>query len=359
MAKGNAPPIAQDFEFGHHSPKAPVKIGLALQGGGSYGAFTAGVIKALMEDTCFQNGAVEIIGVTGTSAGANNGVVLCDALNNGGPRSVTPKMRRYWNDVKANGQGLEWMSHFTFWARFPNLPKPFIDYAKMLGKLSVISPQDILRSLIDKHVSDWDGVNNGKIKLFTNAAKENPRTGDVEHIIFNEHSPDTIVASANLRMFGPLKRGGYHYYDGAERHNPAIEPLEELDGLTDIIAINLHKNPGNAYEAAHQRDVRSSECMGKGDLITHHIAAHMDHIHAAHEKDYHLHEIALIPQRNWDDTSRVNVMPSWIDRLYDMGYQTGKQWLKDHGYKLGVTSSYVPSHEQQTADPNLLMAANG
>jgi NTE family protein len=44
---------------------------LALQGGGSHGAYTWGVLDRLLDDT-----TIDIIGVTGTSAGAVNGAVL-------------------------------------------------------------------------------------------------------------------------------------------------------------------------------------------------------------------------------------------------------------------------------------------
>lgn len=43
------------------------KVNLALQGGGSHGAFTWGVLDALLEDS-----RLDIEAITGTSAGAMN-----------------------------------------------------------------------------------------------------------------------------------------------------------------------------------------------------------------------------------------------------------------------------------------------
>ena len=48
-------------------------INLALQGGGSHGAFTWGVLDALLED-----GRLTFEGISGTSAGAMNAVALAD-----------------------------------------------------------------------------------------------------------------------------------------------------------------------------------------------------------------------------------------------------------------------------------------
>ena len=70
------------------------KIALALQGGGSHGAFTWGVVDRLLDDT-----TTDIVGVTGTSAGAMNGAVLVDGLVRGGASQARAKLRRYWEAV--------------------------------------------------------------------------------------------------------------------------------------------------------------------------------------------------------------------------------------------------------------------
>ena len=54
---------------------APKPINLALQGGGSHGAFTWGVLDRLLED-----GRVNIDGICGTSAGAMNAVLVAHGL---------------------------------------------------------------------------------------------------------------------------------------------------------------------------------------------------------------------------------------------------------------------------------------
>ena len=63
-----------------HMPSTPRKVALALQGGGSHGAFTWGVLDRMLTEK-----AIDIIGVTGTSAGAINAVLLADGIVRGGP----------------------------------------------------------------------------------------------------------------------------------------------------------------------------------------------------------------------------------------------------------------------------------
>ena len=72
------------------------KVALALQGGGSHGAFTWGVLDRLLDDA-----TIDIVGVTGTSAGAMNGAVLVDGLVRGGPEQARAALRRYWEGVGA------------------------------------------------------------------------------------------------------------------------------------------------------------------------------------------------------------------------------------------------------------------
>ena len=64
------------------------RIALALQGGGAHGAFTWGVIDRILEEP-----QIDIIGITGTSAGAMNAVVLADGLLRGGPVEARRRLR--------------------------------------------------------------------------------------------------------------------------------------------------------------------------------------------------------------------------------------------------------------------------
>ena len=73
--------------------KAPSakRINLALQGGGAYGAFTWGVLDHLLED-----GRLTVEGISGTSAGAVNAVMLADGLTRGGPDEARKRLADFW-----------------------------------------------------------------------------------------------------------------------------------------------------------------------------------------------------------------------------------------------------------------------
>src|SRR5271156_405282 len=66
---------------GREMPTArkPILVDLALQGGGSHGAFTWGVLDRMLEEPW-----LEIDGISGTSAGAMNAAVMVHGHQKGG-----------------------------------------------------------------------------------------------------------------------------------------------------------------------------------------------------------------------------------------------------------------------------------
>src|SRR3981081_1106672 len=71
------------------------KVSLALQGGGSHGAFTWGVLDNLLEDSRLDIGAI-----TGTSAGAMNAVVLAEGYLEGGRAGARKNLARFWRSIR-------------------------------------------------------------------------------------------------------------------------------------------------------------------------------------------------------------------------------------------------------------------
>ena len=71
-------------------------IDLALQGGGAHGAFTWGVLDRLLEDD-----RLEFDGISGTSAGAMNAVVLATASPRRRQGARDRALHRFWRDVSA------------------------------------------------------------------------------------------------------------------------------------------------------------------------------------------------------------------------------------------------------------------
>ena len=87
VRKGQAA-MSGNGKNGNGGPKKPVNV--ALQGGGSHGAFTWGVLDRLLED-----GRLDIAAISGTSAGAMNAVALADGWVRGGADGARQKLARF------------------------------------------------------------------------------------------------------------------------------------------------------------------------------------------------------------------------------------------------------------------------
>ncbi|NTU85964.1 MAG: hypothetical protein HGA45_42655 [Chloroflexales bacterium] len=74
------------------------RLNLALQGGGAHGAFTWGVLDALLAD-----GRVDLDGICGTSAGAMNAAVLASGYLRGGREGAREALHDFWHAVSCLG----------------------------------------------------------------------------------------------------------------------------------------------------------------------------------------------------------------------------------------------------------------
>ncbi|MEL7047323.1 MAG: patatin-like phospholipase family protein, partial [Pseudomonadota bacterium] len=73
-------------------------VNLALQGGGSHGAFAWGVLDRLLED-----GRLGIEGICATSAGTMNACVLASGMQQGGPEGARKALHDFWRDIHRAG----------------------------------------------------------------------------------------------------------------------------------------------------------------------------------------------------------------------------------------------------------------
>src|SRR5882724_7108247 len=72
----------------------PILVDLALQGGGSHGAFTWGVLDRLLEEHWLR-----IDGISGTSAGAMNAAVLAHGYIKDGAAGARTALEEFWRAV--------------------------------------------------------------------------------------------------------------------------------------------------------------------------------------------------------------------------------------------------------------------
>lgn len=222
-----------------------LQLDLALQGGGSHGAFTWGVLDRLLEEEW-----LEIAAVSGTSAGAMNAVALADGLMRGGREGARTTLRRFWQRVAElspfhpiqNGPLGAWVDASTAWME-PWL-KPWQQAASALG--SQLSPYQFnplnlnpLRQILLDTV-DFERVRCcNKTQLFIAATQV--RTGALKVFDQNALTPDVVLASACLPLlFQAVEIEGEAYWDGGYAGNPSLMPLIGQSAADDLLLVQIN-----------------------------------------------------------------------------------------------------------------------
>jgi NTE family protein len=236
---------------GRRSRRDTVLIDLALQGGGSHGAFTWGVLDRLLEEPWLQ-----IDAISGTSAGAMNAAVMADGWVEGGASGARAALDAYWERVARA-------------AAFSPLQRTPLD--RMLGRWTLdsspafigldlmarlLSPYDLnprgfnpLQRILQESI-DFERLARAPIKLFITAT--NVRTGRGRIFRNAEITPEVLLASACLpTMFQAVEIDGEAYWDGGYAGNPTITPLVRESNAQDtiLVQINPRERPGTPRSA--------------------------------------------------------------------------------------------------------------
>lgn len=231
----SAPAIAQ---------KTTRRVNLALQGGGTHGAFTWGALDRLLEDD-----RIEFDGLSGTSAGAINGAILALGLLEGGRQGAKDALNRFWRALGAKfavsplkATPIEkalwgWdLKYSLAWNAFDTMTRVMSPYQ--------INPFPMefnpLRKALDQSL-DLARLRADKsaIRLFISAT--NVRTGKPKVFTRAEITVDALLASACLpNVFKAVEIDGEAYWDGGYLGNPALWPLYHERMAADIVLVQLN-----------------------------------------------------------------------------------------------------------------------
>ncbi|KAB2920618.1 MAG: patatin-like phospholipase family protein [Dechloromonas sp.] len=212
-------------------PSPQTTLNLALQGGGAHGAFTWGVLDALLED-----GAFDFEGVSGTSAGAMNALCLAHGLMTGGRDGARLALSDFWTAIA--GQ-----SRFTPPAEAAGSMAPALKL--MLQWTDHLSPEQLnpldLNPLRDVLAAQFDFDRLRRecpVQLFIAATHAN--SGKLRIFRNPELSVDALLASACLpTIHRTIVIDGEPYWDGGYSANPAVFPLLYHCTAADILLVLL------------------------------------------------------------------------------------------------------------------------
>lgn len=332
------------------SPQSTRSIDLALQGGGSHGAFTWGVL-----DRILQEPNLTIRGISGTSAGAMNGALLCAGFSRGGAAGARETLAAFWQDVSKTGMASAppaW-SPFAHWPASGNLDEvPWFGALDLMTRVASpyqLNPLDLnpLKDLLHRHVSLKDLHGCDSIELFVTATSVH--TGQARIFARHEVTHSALLASSCLPfLFKAVEIDGEPYWDGGYMGNPAIHPLIYNTDAVDIMLVCVNPirrdhTPQAPLEIVH----RVNEITFNSSLIAEmraiNFVGKLIRDNRLDESRYRRIRMHMVRDDEalgaFNASSRFNTEWSFLQRLFAIGYQAADRWFAKNGDRLGVADT--------------------
>ncbi|MDM0020168.1 patatin-like phospholipase family protein [Variovorax saccharolyticus] len=322
-------------------------IDLALQGGGSHGAFTWGVLDRLLEEPWLR-----LDGISGTSAGAMNAAALASGHAVGGAEGARESLDKFWRGVSDAARfspfKRSWMDMLTGTWTLENSPA-FVaaDLATRLWSPYDINPRGMnpLRGILADLI-DFDRLTASPIKLFVTAT--NVRTGRGRVFRNAELTPEVLLASACLpTMFHAVEIDGDPYWDGGYAGNPTMTPLirECQSSDTLLIQINPVERAGIPRSATEINN-RLNELSFNSPLLKElrmiallHQVADPGHGEGAAWARMRIHRIATDAMLALGASSKMISEWPFLCQLRDEGRRSAQAFLDAHKGDIGKRST--------------------
>lgn len=317
----------------------PKRLNLALQGGGSHGAYTWGVLDRLLEEK-----DLEFVGLSGTSAGAMNAAVVVDGLACGGPERAKERLYHFWQSVSEyssvfspvqqtpleqlqQGFNLNWSMAYNAFDMMSRLLSPY-----ELNPLNVNPLRTVLENQLDIeriHAADHIGL----FVTATSVETGHPRVFESDEITI-----DVLLASACLpTVFQAVEIDGEPYWDGGYMGNPSLWPLIYRTDCSDILLVEInpvyrHGTPKHAVDIIN----RLNEISFNSSLISEmrainfvkKLIKHGD-LKGVKYKDIHMHMMgAPDAMQELTASSKFNAGWEFLTFLHDVGYEAASLWVK-------------------------------
>jgi len=315
-------------------------IGLALQGGGSWGAYTWGVLDALLASR-----SVAIAQLSGTSAGAINAAIVASALAKGSTADARRMLRSFWlamadpalsNLARELWRPVEhkWRDSIGAWLWSTGMLSPY--NANPLG----INP---LRDAIEAHVDI--GAIRSKAAPALYITVTNVRTGLPRVFANDAMTIDALVASASLpQLFQAVQIDGEAYWDGGYCGNPTLWPMIQSGLARDLIVVQLVPDlADDVPKDASSIRRRIGEIVFNSSLVAEMQAiAAMRSVagrgagRASNVLGVRMHRIGPPQRELLERGSSFERSRGWLELLHDAGRAEARQFMDRHGAELGV-----------------------
>jgi len=334
--------------------REPKTINLALQGGGSHGALTWGVLDRLLQDDRLRIGEI-----SGTSAGAMNAVVLADGHERAGREGARAALERFWRAVSEaarlsplrpgpleaarGGHSLDNSPAYLFMESLSRLFSPYD-----LNPMGIDPLRKILESVVD-----FANVNTCR-EIAVHVTATHVPTGRARIFSRGEVTVDAVMASACLPQIArAVVIEGEPYWDGGFSGNPALAPLLESRRTRDIMIVQInpvvrHEPPRSARDIINRmNEISFNSALLKELRALHRIdeilsdqgiapgAGERVFLHLIHT-DAEVQDLAA--------SSKLNAQWPYLQMLFVRGRRWADQWLEAHFDDISARSTLDLDH---------------
>ncbi len=328
---------------------SPLPINLALQGGGSHGAFTWGVLDRLLED-----GRLDFEGISGTSAGAMNAAVLADGMMKDGPDGAREALHSFWEAVAREGakspirrSALNVLT--GAWDLDNSFSYLWFDVLSRMASPYQLNPMDLnpLRDLVEETI-DFDRVQQCDcLKLFISAT--NVHNGRVKIFGCSEITADVLMASACIPyLYQAVEIDGIPYWDGGYMGNPSLWPFFYECGTDDLLLVQINpieraETPRTAREIFNRMGEITFNASLMRELRAMDFVSRLVDDGKLEEDDYKKVRLHLIhgdePLKSFSASSKVNTEWPFLLNLRDIGRAAADEWLQRDAGNIGERPS--------------------
>jgi NTE family protein len=325
----------------------PRRLNLALQGGGAHGAFTWGVLDALLER------GLAFAAVSGASAGAMNAVVLAHGVMQGGADGARAALHGFWQAIAERVPPLWHVPGDP--PQLAPIGHAMLAWSRWLAP-SQLNPLNLnpLRDVLTAQV-DFERLRSTRGMALFISATEVAR-GRLRLVRRTEISLDAVLASACLPSLAhPVLIDGQPHWDGAFSANPPLGPLVREVQADDLVLITLSPlgqtaQPSSAEAIAERvREIAfTAPFLREARWLA---EAHADALARPWPRFGTDRRLARL---RWhlidaDDTlaelhSHTRLVPEWafLQRLRDAGRERVAKWIENNASALGRRSSIDP-----------------
>jgi len=324
-------------------------INFALQGGGSHGAYSWGVLDRFLEEE-----DINIEAISGTSAGAMNAAVLVNGYAKGGRAGAKDLLEKFWRRV-SEAAAFSPMSKspvermITGWNMDSSPTYHWFDMMSRIFSPYELNPLNVnpLKMVLDDMLDMELFRKSNSIQCFVTAT--HVTSGQARVFSRDEISTEVLLASSCIPfMFQAVAVEGEFYWDGGYMGNPTIWPLIYNSNSEDVILVQINpihneQIPRTAPEIIN----RLNEITFNSSLIAEMRAIdfvsrliRQKRVEKNRYKDMRMHLIySQEEMHHLNASSKMNADWNFFIHLRDIGREAADSWLKQNKAMLGVKST--------------------